>query len=476
MYKTIDLCAGIGGIRRGFERTGHFTNVLSAEIDESAARTYQHLFGDDPRADLTSSEFKNIVSETEYDVLLAGFPCQPFSSQGNKEGFNDPTKGTVFFHIEEIIRRTRPKVVLLENVRNIVSHDDGKTIRIILEKLIYSLHYKVVGVTTEGSHLVYDADSFVRNTKDFGLPQNRPRAFFVAFDARLYGALVGEPEFDALPRKLNTRMNANPLLNHQLVELIEPVVDLHYYMSRKYLKTLEEHAAREKAKGNGYSYCILNEGNRFREYSNTLLATGGSGKERNLLVQPMPPHTIEDEKRLRKKDGLNDKNVRMMTPTEWGRLQGFIGYGFVDSETGREGFSFPEGTTEYQKYKQFGNSVSIPVIETLADYIYERLEFLRQHEEEILLRLIHLSDGISKQDVMRNLCVSKNHAQRLLKKLMDEGKICLKNRGRYSRYVLARELTHVMVIDREKGRVCYIPTVGKAQNKKDTVKEKRRLS
>lgn len=88
MYRTIDLCAGIWGIRRGFERTGHFVNVLSAEVDEYAARTYENLFGDNPRNDLTSDEFKKIVSMCDYDILLAGFPCQPFSSQGSLEGFN----------------------------------------------------------------------------------------------------------------------------------------------------------------------------------------------------------------------------------------------------------------------------------------------------------------------------------------------------------------------------------------------------
>ena len=103
MYRTIDLCAGIGGIRRGFERTGHFQNVLSAEIDEYAARTYEKNFnGDNPRNDLTTDEFKDMAEEIGCDVLLAGFPCQPFSSQGNQEGFNDPLRGTIFFHIGEI--------------------------------------------------------------------------------------------------------------------------------------------------------------------------------------------------------------------------------------------------------------------------------------------------------------------------------------------------------------------------------------
>lgn len=106
MYKTIDLCAGIGGIRRGFELTGKFQNVLSAEIDVCAAKTYEHLFGENPLNDLTSDEFKAKVAQTDYDILLAGFPCQTFSRVGQKLGFRDTTKGTIFFDIADIISRT----------------------------------------------------------------------------------------------------------------------------------------------------------------------------------------------------------------------------------------------------------------------------------------------------------------------------------------------------------------------------------
>ena len=129
-FRTIDLCAGIGGIRKGFEMTGDYVNVLSAEVDKYACLTYEHLYGENPNNDLTSEEFKNIVDDTEYEVLLAGFPCQTFSRAGNEEGFNDEEKGIIFNHIAEIIERTRPRAVFLENVDNLVG-----MIREILSKL-----------------------------------------------------------------------------------------------------------------------------------------------------------------------------------------------------------------------------------------------------------------------------------------------------------------------------------------------------
>ena len=436
MYRTIDLCAGIGGIRRGFWRTGHFENVLSAEVDEYAARTYEHLFGDDPRNDLTSDEFKERVSLCDYDVLLAGFPCQPFSSQGNLEGFSDPTKGTIFFHIKQIIKRTRPKVVFLENVQNIVSHDKGKTIHIIIDSLEKKLNYKVVGVFKDAEgKLHYDKDSFVRNTRDFGLPQNRPRAYFIAFDRDLYGELLDSDEFEnQLPLGLNERLDSNKYLNLQLNDILEEKVDLHYYMSSTYLETLERHAKRQKEKGNGYGYYILNSPEHHRTYANTIMATGGSGKERNLVIQPMPPHTIEEEACLRKKGGLNKKNIRMLTPEEWGRLQGFIGYGFINPKTGKDEFCFPESVSESQRYKQFGNSVSISVIETMADYIFDQLQFLNNNYEVVLRNLARRDGSITRGSIVKALDIKPEKASYILRKMENEKKIYRISRGRTTQY------------------------------------------
>ena len=165
IYKTIDLCAGIGGIRRGFEMTGFFQNVRSAEIDESAAKTYKHLFGDDALNDLTSEEFKTELDSTEYDVLLAGFPCQAFSRAGKQMGFRDTTRGTIFFDIADIISRTKPRAVFLENVDNLISHDHGNTINTIVKTLEDELDYRVIGVSLdENGNYQYDRSSFVRNS------------------------------------------------------------------------------------------------------------------------------------------------------------------------------------------------------------------------------------------------------------------------------------------------------------------------
>lgn len=421
MYKMIDLCAGIGGIRKGFERTGHYKNVLSAEIDEYAARTYEANFGDDPRNDLTSKEFKRKAAEIGCDILLAGFPCQPFSSQGNREGFSDPTKGTIFFHIKQIIKRTRPKAIFLENVQNIVSHDNGNTIHVILDSLEKKLGYKVIGVSyDDDGKFKYEHSSFVRNTKSFGLPQNRPRAYFVAFDKKLYGKLLKDIE-NTLPTELPQRLKGSPYLGKSLEQILETQVDIHYYMSATYLETLVKHKARQKKNGNGYGYCILNEGGVMRANANTILATGGSGKERNLIIQPMPTYEPSNPSVQKKKGGLNNQDVRIMTPREWGRLQGFFDYGFVNEDTGEDKFYFPDNVPESQQYKQFGNSVSIPVIETMAEFIYGIISGMNSHTEVILKNYSKFYGVLTEQSVSSCLDITQEQAHHILNNMVDSG-------------------------------------------------------
>lgn len=360
-YKTIDLCAGIGGIRKGFEMTGSFSNVASAEIDKYACRTYEHLYNDNPENDLTSDSFKEYIKNIEFDVLLAGFPCQTFSRVGLLQGFNDETKGIIFYHICDIIKQTRPKAVFLENVENLVRHDKGNTFRTIIIALEEGLQYKVVGVNkAENGSLKYDVKSFIRNSKKFGLPQNRPRTYIMAFDREQFEANKLE-SLDELPESNDLNLYGN------LNDLLEFGADAKYYMSAGYLETLEKHKARQKRNGNGFGYRIVNGSGIENPIASTILATGGSGKERNLVYDPQP--RLYNQVYHGKRSPLNDKGIRVMTPREWGKLQGFINYAFV--ENGIDKFSFPEGMSQQQQYKQFGNSVTIPVIETMAKFMLE---------------------------------------------------------------------------------------------------------
>ncbi|MBE9218650.1 DNA cytosine methyltransferase [Dolichospermum flos-aquae] len=161
MYKTIDLFAGIGGIRLGFEAY-HCTNIFTSEWDQDAQVMYEANFGEKPHGDI------NLISPSDipnHDILLAGFPCQPFSIAGKGLGFTD-TRGTLFFNIEKILEVKKPRAFLLENVKRLTTHDHGKTFSVILDKLKalgYTVYYKVL------------------NSLDFGLPQKRERIYIVGF-------------------------------------------------------------------------------------------------------------------------------------------------------------------------------------------------------------------------------------------------------------------------------------------------------
>lgn len=161
-FKFIDLFAGIGGIRLGFESVGG-TCVFSSEWDAAACETYKANFGEQPAGDITKIKSEDIP---DFDILLGGFPCQPFSIIGDKEGFNHETQGTLFFEIERILRDKKPSAFMLENVRNLTAHDGGRTFKVIiehLEKLGYHVYAKVL------------------NALDFGVPQRRERIIIVGF-------------------------------------------------------------------------------------------------------------------------------------------------------------------------------------------------------------------------------------------------------------------------------------------------------
>lgn len=358
-YKMIDLFCGIGGVRKGFELTKNYENVLSAEVDKYACMTYEHLYNENPLNDVTTQDFKEKVKQTDYDILLAGFPCQAFSIAGEKKGFKDTTRGTLFFHVADIIKDTNPKAFLLENVEGLYRHDKGKTFKIIIDTLVKELNYKVVGVDEINDNLIYNSESFLRKTIDFGLPQKRTRTYIVGFSNEI---IPKNYKLDPLPLK------SNKTIFKSLHDLLEKDVSAKYYLSEQYIKTLEKHKEKHKSKGNGFGYKVVNVGEN--PISNTILATGGSGKERNLILQEKPEYY--GKMFGSKKTPINDKGIRVMTPTEWARLQGFKDYAFI--ENGKDTFSFPTSVSETQQYKQLGNSVSIPVIEELASYIYEVLE------------------------------------------------------------------------------------------------------
>lgn len=359
-FRTIDLCAGIGGIRKGFEMTGCYKNVMSAEIDMFARLTYEHLYGETPCYDLTSDMFKNALQKEKYEVLLAGFPCQTFSRAGKGEGFSNKTKGTIFWHIADIIKKTRPKGIFLENVDNLVRHDKGNTIRIIINTLERELNYKVIGVKIgDDGKPLYEGKDFIRNSRNFGVPQNRPRTYIMAFNRNKYSARKLAALSNELPQgnKLNLYTDLNDLLEFK--------APAEYYLSSGYFETLKKHRIREKGKGNGFGYKVVNAKGIEHPVANTIMATGGSGKERNLVYDPQPG--IAGKLIPTKMTPLNSEGIRLMTPREWGKLQGFIGYAFKTG--GKDNFSFPAGVSKCQQYKQFGNSVTIPVIKTLADFM-----------------------------------------------------------------------------------------------------------
>ncbi|NLF62022.1 MAG: DNA (cytosine-5-)-methyltransferase [Lentisphaerae bacterium] len=189
----IDLFAGIGGIRIGFEAVGGKC-VFSSEWDADAAKTYEANFGERPFGDITKISPQSIP---DFDILLAGFPCQPFSIIGAKEGFNHETQGTLFFNIEEILREKKPKAFMLENVRNLTAHDKGRTFKIILahlQKIGYNVFYQVL------------------NALDYGVPQKRERIFIVGFKNHSVNFTFPEP----LP----------PSMRSHIRDILEPEEDL----------------------------------------------------------------------------------------------------------------------------------------------------------------------------------------------------------------------------------------------------------
>ncbi len=331
-FTFVDLFAGIGGFRIALEQLGGRC-VYASEFDTSAQRTYGINHGVMPFGDITLQENKDRILE-DVDVLCAGFPCQPFSMAGLRRGFSDETKGTLFFDLRDIIEAKHPRIILLENVQGLLSihnrDEEGhrlpeKTIETILHILRDELHY-------------YVPEPQVLNARNFGVPQHRNRVFIVGFlerpdDEYHYptGEGIGDVHFGAIRE--------------------QSVVDTKYYMSDRYWRTLLRHKETQHKLGRGYGYRIIGDD----DFGHTLMV-GGMGLERNLVIDTANPNVnnVDDPR-----GELNHDHIRVLTERECARMQGFPEY-----------FEILYGKTP--SYKQFGNSVAIPVVravvQSLLDY------------------------------------------------------------------------------------------------------------
>lgn len=323
--KSIDLFAGIGGIRLGFENAfgEGIETVFVSEWDKYAQKTYSENFKDDfsIAGDITQIDAKDIP---DFDICLAGFPCQAFSLAGARKGFDDDYKGmcrgTLFLDVARICEEHKPKVIFCENVKGLVIHDKGRTFKIItktFEDLGYTVFYKVL------------------NSKDYGVPQNRERIYIVAFRNDIHSDNFTFPE----PTDTN-KVLADIIEEHE--------VSVKYYLSTVYLDTLRKHKARHAAKGNGFGYEI-----RDLQGIAGAIVCGGMGRERNLVIDNRLTNFVPVTKI---KGEVNHEGIRKMTPREWARLQGFPD-------------NYKLALADVHLYKQFGNSVTVPVITAIAKQI-----------------------------------------------------------------------------------------------------------
>ncbi|MCT4234962.1 DNA cytosine methyltransferase [Elizabethkingia anophelis] len=270
MIKIIDLFAGIGGIRRGFEQASRkpVKCVFTSEWDKYAVETYKANYpGEEVHGDITLIDENNVP---DHDILLAGFPCQPFSQAGLKKGFDD-TRGTLFFDIERILLAKRPKAFLLENVKRLKTHDGGRTLDIIIK------HLKAAGY----ENVQYE----VLRARDFGLPQNRERILIVGFlDENVKFEF---PKPSGVPTRVGDILEDNP--------------DEKYTISDRLWEGHQRRKKENKIKGKGFGFGIVDENS---EYTNTISARYYKDGSEILISQ-------------------KNKNPRKLTPREAARLQGF---------------------------------------------------------------------------------------------------------------------------------------------------------
>ena len=328
--RFIDLFAGIGGIRLGFENAfkENSETVFVSEWDSYAQKTYLANFSkpETIAGDITKLDEKSIPS---FDICLAGFPCQAFSLAGQRKGFDDNYKGvcrgTLFLDVARICEYHKPKVIFCENVKGLVLHDKGRT-------------FKIIKSTFE--QLGYTVFSQILNSKDFGVPQNRERIYIVAFRKDLNVEKFNFPDATDSSKKIKDIIEENP-------------VSAKYYLSTTYIQTLIRHKARHEALGHGFGYEI-----RSLDGTAGAIVCGGMGRERNLIIDKRQTNLTPV---THIKGTVNTDGIRKMTPREWARLQGFPD-------------SFKLVLADTHLYKQFGNSVTVPVIQAIAEKIKEVLD------------------------------------------------------------------------------------------------------
>jgi DNA (cytosine-5)-methyltransferase 1 len=316
----IDLFAGVGGIRLGFEQAG-FECVYSNERDKSAAATY--IANHDNHIDVRDIRDVNIREIPAHDVLCAGFPCQPFSRAGvsarvsssRKHGFEDKDQGVMFFEIIKILKYHKPRAVFLENVSNFERHDKGNTLRTVIKEL------KAVGYELKDPRVI---------NASLVVPHRRKRIYMIAIRN-------GAFEFPEIEQQ-----------KHKLADILEKNVPDTYTISDRLWQSHQERTVRNKKKGNGFAHYVVD----FDGVANTLTSRYGKDGRENLVPQ-------------------EGKNPRMLTPRECARLMGFP-----------ESFKLPAAKTP--AYRQFGNSVCVPIIKKLAGSLKEQLEASALPVEEVV--------------------------------------------------------------------------------------------
>lgn len=308
-FRFIDLFAGIGGIRMAYQKAGGKC-VFTSEWDKFAKKTYEMNFGEVPFGDITQINENEVP---DHDILLGGFPCQPFSiagvskknSLGKKHGFLDETQGTLFFDIARIIKAKRPKAFMLENVKNLKSHDKGRTF-LVIEKTLQELGYSVYSQILDGKHFV---------------PQHRERIIIVGFDKKVFKGkeLFQYPELPD-PSKF-------------IEDILESTPPAKYTLTDKLWNYLREYSIKHKAKGNGFGFGLASNGMITRTLSARYYKDGSE------ILIPQ-----------------NGNNPRRLTPRECARLMGFP-----------DKFIIP--VSDNQAYRQFGNSVIVPLMEAVAKQV-----------------------------------------------------------------------------------------------------------